>query len=43
MLFAEVPDAFALTGAAIIVSSTLYIAQREARLRRAAEARLPEA
>ena len=43
VLFAEAPDAFAMFGAAIIIVSTLYIAQREARLHRAAEAKLPEA
>ena len=42
VLFAEAPDAFAMFGAAIIIASTLYIAQREARLHRAAEAKLPE-
>jgi drug/metabolite transporter (DMT)-like permease len=34
LVFGETPDALALTGAAIIVASTLYIALREARLRR---------
>ena len=43
VLFAEMPDSFAMFGAAIIIASTLYIAQREARLHRAAEAKLPEA
>jgi drug/metabolite transporter (DMT)-like permease len=43
VLFAETPDSFAMFGAAIIIASTLYIAQREARLHRAAEAKLPEA
>lgn len=33
-IFAEVPDAWTLTGAAIIVASTLYIGLREARLGR---------
>lgn len=32
ILFAEYPDAWTLTGAAVIVASTLYIALREARL-----------
>jgi drug/metabolite transporter (DMT)-like permease len=32
VLFAEVPDVWTLTGAAVIVASTLYIALREARL-----------
>ncbi len=36
-LFAEVPDAFTLTGAAIIVCSSLYIAQREAKLNKGIE------
>ena len=31
--FAEVPDAWTLAGAALIVASTIYIARREARLR----------
>ncbi len=34
-LFAETPDAATLAGAAIIVSSTFYIARREAALRKA--------
>lgn len=34
LFFAELPDRFTLLGAAIIVASTWYIAQREARLRR---------
>lgn len=33
LLFAEYPDAWTLTGAAVIVASTLYIALREARLK----------
>jgi drug/metabolite transporter (DMT)-like permease len=33
-LFGEVPDGWTLTGAAIIVASTLYIAQREAAMAR---------
>ncbi len=32
ILFAEIPDMWAVTGAAIIVSSTLYIARREIKL-----------
>jgi drug/metabolite transporter (DMT)-like permease len=40
-LFAEVPDLYALLGALLIVASTLYIALREAHLRRAA--RVPAA
>jgi drug/metabolite transporter (DMT)-like permease len=35
MVFRETPDTFGLIGAAIIVASTLYIALREARLRKA--------
>lgn len=35
-LFAEVPDLYSLLGALLIAASTLYIALREARLRRAA-------
>jgi drug/metabolite transporter (DMT)-like permease len=31
--FAEVPDAWTLAGAALIVASTIYIARREAQLR----------
>jgi len=34
LVFGEAPDALALLGAAIIVASTLYIALREARLRK---------
>ncbi len=34
LIFRETPDALALLGAAIIVASTLYIALREARLKR---------
>ncbi len=34
LMFRETPDALALVGAAIIVASTLYIALREARLKR---------
>jgi drug/metabolite transporter (DMT)-like permease len=34
LLFRETPDAFGLAGAAIIVAATLYIALREARLRK---------
>lgn len=34
-LFAEVPDAWALAGAAIIVAATLYIARREAQVGKA--------
>lgn len=34
LLFAEVPDNWTYTGAAVIIASTLYIAQREARLGR---------
>ena len=33
-MFAETPDAATLLGGAIIIGATLYIAQREARLRR---------
>jgi len=41
-IFAEVPDAWTLAGAAVIVGSTLYIARREARLARPAAApRIP--
>ena len=36
--FAEVPDLWMWVGAALIVASTLYITNREARLRRGAEA-----
>ncbi|MFM8989757.1 MAG: EamA family transporter, partial [Alphaproteobacteria bacterium] len=36
LVFAEVPDAWTVAGAAIIVCSTLYITIREARLARAA-------
>ncbi len=36
LLFRETPDLLGLTGAAIIVASTLYIALREARLKGAA-------
>lgn len=36
-IFAELPDAWTLVGAFVIVASTLYIARREARLRRKAE------
>ncbi|MEQ8710060.1 MAG: DMT family transporter [Rhodospirillales bacterium] len=32
MLFAEVPDIYTYVGASVIIGSTLYIAQREARL-----------
>lgn len=32
LFFAEVPDVWTYTGAAVIIASTLYIAQREARL-----------
>lgn len=38
IFFAEVPDAWTWVGAGIIVASTLYIAYREARLRREAAA-----
>ncbi len=34
MLFSEMPDAWTIGGAAVIVASTVYIAQREARLKR---------
>ncbi|MBT5415094.1 MAG: DMT family transporter [Rhodospirillaceae bacterium] len=34
LLFAELPDAYTWTGAAIIIGSTLYIMRREARLKR---------
>lgn len=34
LLFAEIPDAYTWTGAAIIIGATLYIMQREARLKR---------
>jgi drug/metabolite transporter (DMT)-like permease len=37
LFFAELPDRYTLLGAAIIVASTWYIAQREARLRREAQ------
>jgi drug/metabolite transporter (DMT)-like permease len=37
--FAELPDRFTFVGAAIIVASTLYIARREAKLRRLADAK----
>jgi drug/metabolite transporter (DMT)-like permease len=36
LLFRETPDALGMVGAAIIVASTLYIALREARLKKAA-------
>lgn len=39
VFFAEIPDAWTWVGAAIIVASTLYIALREARLRREAAAK----
>jgi drug/metabolite transporter (DMT)-like permease len=39
LLFAEVPDAWSVTGALVIVASTLYISRREQRLAR--EGRLP--
>lgn len=35
LFFAEIPDVWSLTGAAIIMSSTFYIMRREARLARA--------
>jgi drug/metabolite transporter (DMT)-like permease len=38
LFFAVVPDRFTLLGAAIIVAATLYIALREAKLRKAAAA-----
>jgi drug/metabolite transporter (DMT)-like permease len=34
-LFSEYPDLWTIGGAVIVVASTLYIAQREARLKRA--------
>lgn len=33
LIFSETPDAYTLAGGAIIIAATLYIAQREARLR----------
>ncbi|SET21739.1 DMT family transporter [Oceanicella actignis] len=35
LMFSEIPDAATVAGGAVIVGATLYIAQREARLRRA--------
>ena len=37
ILFGEYPDLWTIGGAAVVVASTIYIAQREARLRRAGE------
>jgi drug/metabolite transporter (DMT)-like permease len=37
LFFAELPDGYTLLGATIIIGSTWYIAQREARLRREAQ------
>jgi drug/metabolite transporter (DMT)-like permease len=34
VLFQELPDSWTIGGAAVIVASTVYIAQREARLKR---------
>ena len=39
LLFAEIPDAYTWTGAAIIIASTLYITLRESRARKARCAR----
>ena len=36
-LFSEYPDLWTVGGAVVVVASTIYIAQREARLRRAGE------
>ena len=36
-LFAEYPDLWTIGGAAVVVASTVYIAQREARLKREGE------
>jgi len=37
ILFSEMPDAWTIGGAAVVVGSTVYIAQREARLKRSGE------
>jgi drug/metabolite transporter (DMT)-like permease len=37
VLFSEYPDIWTIGGAAVVVASTVYIAQREARLKRAGE------
>jgi drug/metabolite transporter (DMT)-like permease len=37
LLFSEYPDLWTIGGAAVVVASTVYIAQREARLKRAGE------
>ena len=37
LLFGEYPDLWTVTGAAVVVASTIYIAQRESRLKRSGE------